>query len=343
MGWSPLARRRVGRTGLEVTLVGLGGAPLGDLFAVGEEATAQATVRAALEAGVGYFDTAPWYGLGKSEHRIGSVLAALPPGRAVVSTKVGRILRRPRTMPFRPERWVGGRPFEVVFDYSYDGVMRAYEDSLQRLGLARVDILLVHDLDENYFPDPAELRRRLGELEGGGIRALQELKAAGEIGAVGAGVNSPGTIARYLDRGLPLDLFLVAMPYTLLDQPALEEELPRCAEAGIGIVIGAVFASGILASGARPGALWRYRPAPPEVLERAARIEAVCARHGVELKAAALQFPLHHPLVAAVIPGADRPGIVLENLRLVQLPIPDAFWAELKAERLLHPAAPVPG
>lgn len=339
----PLARRRIGRTAVEVGLIGLGGAPLGDLFAVTEEATAQATVRAALEAGISYLDTAPWYGLGKSEHRIGSVLAALPPGRAVVSTKVGRILRRPRAMPFRPARWVGGRPFEVVFDYSYDGVMRAYEDSLQRLGLPRVDMLLVHDLDETYFPDPAELGRRLAELERGGIRALQELKRAGEIGAIGAGVNWTGTITGYLDRGLPFDLFLVAMPYTLLDQPALEAELPRCAEAGIGIVIGAVFASGILATGARPGALWRYRPAPAEVLERAGRIEAVCARHGVELKAAALQFPLHHPLVAAVIPGADRPSIVHENLRLLQAPIPDAFWAELKAERLLHPAAPVPG
>ena len=339
---NPLERRRLGRTEVTVTPMGLGGAPLGDLFEVIPEPQGEATILTALDAGIGYVDTAPWYGRGRSEHRFGHVLSSIPRERFVISTKVGRILRRPSSLPFSADRWVGGLPFEVEFDYSYDGIMRSYEDSLQRLGLPRVDILLIHDLEPNYFPDPADMNSHLDALDrGGGMKALLELKAAGEIGAIGAGVNLEGTISRYLDRQFPLDAFLVAMPYTLLDQPVLDKEFPICAERGIGIVIGAVFASGILATGSKPGALWHYQPAAEPVLQKVAKIEAVCARHDVPLRAAALQFPLLHPIVAAIIPGANRPSMVHENLALLRHAIPPAFWAELKAEKLLHPDAPV--
>jgi D-threo-aldose 1-dehydrogenase len=201
---------------------------------------------------------------------------------------------------------------------------------------------VIHDVDRGYHGDEAGIERCFRQLEdGGGLRALQALKAAGEIAGFGAGINDGAMLGRFLDR-IELDFFLVAMPYTLLDQAPLDDAFPRCVERGIGLVIGSVYASGILATGATPGATYNYAPAAPEILEKTRRIEAVCQRHGVPLAAAALQFPLGHPAVAAIIPGAVRPEEVLRNLALLRLPIPAALWAELKALRLLHPAAPVP-
>ena len=337
----PTERRRLGRTGVELSALGLGGGPLGELFVRVSEADAQATLEAAWTAGVRYFDTAPWYGRGLSEHRVGRFLRGVRRGEAVVSTKVGRVLRRPRDPGrFDTAPWAGGLRFEVVFDYGYDAILRSYEDSLQRLGLERVDVLLVHDLDVRHHGD--ELGRHVAQLTtGAGWRALEELRAAGEVRALGFGINELGLIPRFLDL-VDVDVFLVAMRYTLLDQRTLDEELPRCAERGVGIVVGAVFNSGILATGAVPGAKYDYAGAPPKVLAKVERIDAVCRRHGVPLPAAALQFPLAHESVAAVIPGAIAPEQVDANVLALEQPIPPAFWVELKAEGLLLSDAPVP-
>jgi D-threo-aldose 1-dehydrogenase len=247
----PLARRRLGRSALELPVLGLGGAPFGDLSSQIGEANALATIEHACALGICYFDTAPWYGCGKSEHRLGHVLRQRPRHDFLVSTKVGRILVRPADPAgYRSPTWAGGLPFEVRFDYSYDGVMRSYEDSLQRLGLNGVDLLVIHDLDLGYHGSRERVAFHLDRLDrGGGWRALAELKAAGEIKAIGAGVNDRGVIPDFVDR-FALDFFLVAMPYTLLDQAVLDDEFPRCVERGIGFIVGSVFASGILISGA---------------------------------------------------------------------------------------------
>jgi D-threo-aldose 1-dehydrogenase len=219
--------------------------------------------------------------------------------------------------------------------------MRSYEDSLQRLGMNRIDMLLIHDLDLANMGSEALLAAHLDQLATGGMRALRELKAHGLIGAIGAGVNRLGTIPRFLDL-LDLDFFLVALPYTLAEQPVLDEEFPLCEKRGVGLIIGGVFASGILATGVVPGARYNYHEPSPAEAEHVRRIEAVCARYEVPLAAAALQFPLHHPLVASVIPGALHPSQVGRNIESMRHPIPDALWAELKEEGLLRADAPTP-
>ncbi|MGA3402533.1 MAG: aldo/keto reductase [Acetobacteraceae bacterium] len=338
----PLARRKLGRTDIELTQLGLGGAGLGDLFDVVEDADAGATLQAAWDAGIRYYDTSPWYGRGQSEHRFGRALYRRPRAEYVLSTKVGRLFRAFHDAEnFAHGFWRGGLKFQHRFDYSYDGVMRSFEDSLQRLGLPRIDLLLIHDLDIAHHATEAKLAAYLTELHNGGCRALTELKQAGLIGGIGAGINEPGMMPRLLDL-MDLDCFLVALPYTLLDTDVLDSEFPRCAARGVGIVIGATFASGILATGAVPGARYRYADATPQVLAKVQRIEAVCARHHVPLPAAALQFPLGHPSVAAVIPGALRPEHVTRNVAAFRHAIPAAFWAELKHEGLLRADAPVP-
>lgn len=338
----PLAQRRLGRSDVALPALGFGGAHLGELYARVPEPQARATLEAAWEGGVRYFDTAPWYGNGLSEHRIGGLLRQHGRGEFVVSTKVGRTYARPRDLDaFSGAPWTGGLPFQHRFDYTYDGVMRAYEQSLLRLAVPRVDVLLVHDLDAGYHGESG-VEERLRELGiGGGLKALAELKAAGEIGAYGAGINDAAMIRRFLDLA-DLDLFLVAMPYTLLDQPALDEAFPLCAERGAGVVIGAPFASGILASGAVRGAKYGYAEASEDLLAKVRGLEAACARHGVPLAAAALQFPLHHPLVASVIPGAVSAEQVRQNLGLMRVEVPKDLWAELKAEGLLRADAPTP-
>ncbi|MBX6320212.1 MAG: aldo/keto reductase [Rhodospirillaceae bacterium] len=338
----PLARRQLGRTGVELTALGFGGAPLGELFVKVSEADAEATLAAAWEAGIRYYDTAPWYGRGQSEHRFGRFLYRQPRRDFVLSTKVGRILKAPRNPEaFETGFWSGGLHFDHVFDYSYDGVMRAFEDSLQRLGLNRIDLLVIHDLDFKHHRTEAAVSAYLTQLHTGGLRALTELRAAGLIKGIGAGINEPGMIPRFLDL-FDMDFFLVALPYTLLDQDILDTELPLCEERGVGIVIGAVFSSGITATGAVPGAKYKYADAGPEILDKVRRIEAVCARHGVPLPAAALQFPFGHPCVASVIPGGFKPEHVRANIAHMRHPIPAALWAELKAEGLLRADARVP-
>jgi D-threo-aldose 1-dehydrogenase len=339
----PLALSRIGSTDLWVTRLGFGGATLGDARESIEEARAVATIESAYVAGVGYFDTSPWYGNGLSEHRLGQVLRTKRRDTFVLSTKIGRVFSRPKDPAhFQQERWVGGLPFELRFDYTRHGVLRSYEDSLTRLGLNSVEALLIHDLDFNHHRDEAGVAARFAELEaGGGLAALQELRQRGEIRAIGAGVNHSGMIPRFLQR-FDLDFFIVAMPYTLLSQEALDLELPLCLERGASVVIGAVFASGILARGPNDDPQYGYRPADPSIVERTRRIEAVCHRYSLPLGAAALQFPFGHPAVASVIPGPNTTEQVRTNLQWLRTEIPADLWAELKAEGLLRQDAPTP-
>jgi D-threo-aldose 1-dehydrogenase len=273
----PLARRRLGLTQVEVTQLGFGGAGLGDLFEVIPEAQAAATLQAAWDAGIRYYDTAPWYGLTQSEHRFGRALYRRPRADFVLSTKVGRTMHAVHhAETYDRGIWSGGLPFQVRFDYSYDGVMRSFEDSLQRLGLPRIDLLVIHDLDIQYHRTDKRVEALLTELHNGGARALAELRAAGRIGGFGAGINELGMIPRYLNL-IDVDFFLVALPYTLLDQQVLDSEFPRCAAKGIGFVIGAVFASGILATGAVQGALRLFARNTGDAGEGGAHRGGVCA------------------------------------------------------------------
>jgi D-threo-aldose 1-dehydrogenase len=341
----PFSLKRLGRTDVELPRLGLGGAGLGHVFTTITDDQAAATLRAAWDAGVRYYDTSPWYGRGLSERRIGRELCLKPRGDVIISTKIGRLLRAPADAAAfgRSERsWPTGLQFQHHFDYTYDGVRRSYEDSLQRLGMNRIDLLIIHDLDRTSFQSDALVGAYLNQLATGGMRALSDLKAQGLIGAIGAGVNRLGTIGPFLEM-LDLDFFLVALPYTLAEQPVLDREFPLCADRGVGVIIGAPLASGILATGPLPGAKLNYRDPTPEEAERIRRMELVCKSYGVPLAAAALQFPLHHPLVAAIIPGAFEPDHPTRNVEAVRVDIPDALWASLKDEGLLRGDAPTPG
>ena len=339
----PFKSRRLGKSGVMVPSFGFGGAPLGELFTRITEEDGRATLQAAWDAGVRYYDTAPWYGRGQSEHRIGRFLYHQPRDALVLSTKVGRILKA----PLHPERfetgfWSGGLHFDHVFDYSYDGIMRAYEDSLQRLGMNRVDLLIIHDLDFWHHEVEAKVQAYLGQLATSGWRALDQLKSAGLIKGIGAGINELGMMPRFLDL-VDLDFFLLALRYTLMEHDTLDEELPYCQRRDVAIIVGAVFSSGITATGAVDGAKYNYADATPEVLDKVRRIQAVGDRHGVPLPAAALQFPFGHPSIASVIPGGFAPAHIEANLAHMRHDIPAAFWAELKQEGLIRSDAPVPG
>lgn len=335
-------RRRLGKSGLEVPVIGFGGAPLGNMYQAFSDEQARATVRAAYDAGMRLFDTAPLYGFGLSEHRIGEALRWLDRDSYVLSTKIGRLLE-----PVPPEKAEGGLfqrilPFRGVFDYGYDGVLRSVEDSLQRLGLSRIDILLAHDVDVWTHGSEEARLQRFRELMEGGYRAMVRLREEGSIKAIGAGVNEVKA-CEDLARAGDFDCFLLAGRYTLLEQEALNTLLPWCQERGMALLIGGPYNTGILATGAVEGAYYNYAPAPPEIMERVRRIEAVCARHGVRLASAALRFPLGHPSVAALIPGARSPEEVEANRAIFETAIPPDFWAELKHEGLLREDAPTPG
>jgi D-threo-aldose 1-dehydrogenase len=275
---------------------------------------------------------------------LGTFLRQQPRDEFIISTKVGRVFRpHNRSLPQhrKPAGFVGALPFEFYVDYSYDGIMRSFEDSLQRLSLPSVDLLLIHDLDFWFFKTEPLVTAYLTQMATSGWRALEELRSSGAIKGIGAGINEVGMIPRFLDL-VDIDFFLVALTYNLLDQGSLENELSRCAEAGVGIVGGAIFASGILASGPVEGAYYKYAPASPEILEKTRRIEAICRRHNTPLAAAAMQFPLAHPQVGAIIPGAIRPEQVEKNLQLLRHPIPAQVWSDLKEEGLLPANAPTP-
>jgi D-threo-aldose 1-dehydrogenase len=290
--------------------IGLGTAPLAAL----DEAQAVATVEAAIQHGITLVDTAPMYGSGKSERYVGAALRGVPRDSYLLSTKVGRVV-------------VDG---QWVFDYSKDGVRRSIEDSLRRLGLDRVDILLMHDPDDHYQ-----------EALENAYPVLDELRSQGVIGALGAGMNQWEMEEQFANNAT-IDCFLLAGRYTLLEQRSLGF-LQRCRERGIAIMLGGVFNSGILAGGSASGATHNYTTPPPEVLAQVARIEDVCDRHGVALPAAALQFARANPAITTLLFGAQSPVEIAANIQLLQAIIPAAFWEELRAEGLLDAAAPVPG
>lgn len=335
-------KREIGRTGLRVTSLGLGTASLGNLYRSIPTDAANDTVAAALDLGIGYFDTAPYYGFGLSERRLGDALRG---GRDVaVSSKAGRILRPAADADTAAERhgFASPMPFEPAYDYTYDGILRSHEHSLQRLGLAKIDVLLVHDIGRlTHGERHSEM---LGQLTGGGgLDALRRLREEASVSAIGLGVNEVEICLELMDR-IDLDVLLLAGRYTLLEQGAIEQLLPRCVDRRVSLVIGGPFNSGILATGpSARSARYNYESAPPEVRERVKQLQLACESHGVPLAAAALQFPLAHPAVASVIPGFASASEVRSGVEHFETIIPDSLWSDLRARGLIDPRAPVPG
>ena len=335
----PGARNRFGRVDLEVTAFGFGTAPVGNIFREIDERTSDAMFQAAWDAGVRFYDTAPMYGHGLSELRTGHSLRWKNRDDLVLATKVGRILKPARrgTIDFAP--WNNAAPFVMEFDYSYDGTMRAFEDSLQRLALERIDICFIHDIDRFTRGDAQP--EVFAQAMDGAWRALSSLRDQGVVKAIGVGVNEWEVCLAAL-RQRDFDCFLLAGRYTLLEQDALEEFLPLCEERGAAVVVGGGFNSGILATGAVEGAKYNYAPAPAEIMDKVAKIEAVCARHGVPLPAAAMQFVLAHPAVPSFVAGTRTVEQLEKNLAWFGHRIPGEFWADLVARGLLREDAPVP-
>ncbi len=321
------------------TELGFGAAPLGNLYSAISETAAQATLSAAWNHGLRYFDTAPLYGLGLSETRLNHFLRDKKRDSYVLSTKVGRILE---VCP--PEQRTGiGKFFNTpnrreVFDYSYDGVMRSLEFSLERLGIDRIDIVYAHDCDVFTHGTAAKRDEHVKNFMAGGYKALVKLRDQKVINAIGAGVNE-WQVCETLAKAGDFDLFLLAGRYTLLEQEALNSFLPLCQERGIGIVLGGPYNSGILATGPKKGAFYNYDPAPKAILERVGKIEAICKSHKVKLVEAALRFPLLHPSVVSVIPGAVSPQQVALNVKTLKAKLSKALWKDLKAAGLMDERA----
>jgi D-threo-aldose 1-dehydrogenase len=337
----PGETRPLGRSAVRVTRLGFGGAPLGNLFWPIAEPQAINAVRRAWAAGVRYFDTAPLYGSGLSEQRIGAALAREPRDAFVLSTKVGRrLVPQPADEPPPESAYVDVPPLVPVFDYTADAARASLAGSLDRLGTGRVDVVLIHDLGPVTHGD--DNPRRYADAMDGAYRVLHDLRREGAIRAIGVGANEWEVLERCARDG-DFDCFLLAGRYSLLEQTALDTFLPMCARRQISVIVGGPYNSGILATGAQPGATYNYGLAPPAVLERVRALERVVAAHGVPLAAAALQFPFHHPAVAAVIPGARAESEVEENLRLLRYPIPPALWRDLRTAGLLRGDAPTPG
>jgi len=329
---------RDGRT-LSFSTLGFGSAPLGNYLRALSEDECDALLDAAWSDGLRYYDTAPFYGLGLSELRVGRLLRRHARSSFTIASKVGRLLE-----PCAPgESNVSGLFVQTpdvrfVFDYSYDGVMRSYESTLRRTGLERIDILYVHDVCSLVHGSRAAAETRIQELlTTGGWRALEELRAGGQVTAIGAGVNEWQACARLLEV-LDPDLFLLAGRYTLLEQEPLDTLFPECTKRGVGIINGGPLNSGILAG----GSTYNYSAAPPHIVAKVNRLSAICDRYGVPLLSAALQFVLAHPLVVSVIPGSQSISEHRQNAAALAVSIPPALWAELKAQELLHPDAPVP-
>lgn len=327
---------------VRLTRMGFGGAPLGNLYRRVSEEDAQGALRAAYACGIRYFDTAPVYGFGRSEERIGVAIERLGRENIVLSSKVGRLLVDCSAAEMAPAPFVDVPQKKDVFDYTYDGVMRSLESSLQRLAVDDIDIVFVHDIDALTHGTRALSDARVRELfDAGGYRALEELKAGGRIAAFGAGVDEWQVCEKLLELA-EFDVFLLAGRYTLLEQEALDTFLPMCQARDVGVILGAPFNSGILATGAVEGAKFNYETAPWPIMDRVRRIEALCRDHGVRLPAAALRFIVAHPAVRSVIPGAMSEREVRQNVALLEQPIPPQLWAELKTALLLHERAPVP-
>lgn len=336
---SVLPRNVLGRTAITVSALGFGTAPIGDLYRRLDDDTAIATVERALALGINLLDTSPLYGHGLSEHRCGTAIRRVPREDIVLCTKVGRWMD-----PFHGRDsgsgFSGGQPQRAVVDYSYDGTMRSIEQSLLRLGTDRLDLLLIHDVDV-WTHGADAIEQRFAEAMAGAYVALDRLRSEGVIAGIGIGVNEAEMCVRFAQAG-SFDTMLLAGRYSLLEQPALDHFLPLAQQQGIGVMLGGVFNSGILATGAVNGAKYNYQDASPEILAKVSRIERVCAAHGVALPTAALHFALGHPAVATVVLGAETPQEAERNVAALSAVVPAALWSDLKAERLLNADAPVP-
>ncbi len=327
-----MEKRRVGRTELMIDTLGLGCAPLGGNFAELDYGQAAELIACAKAAGIGYFDTAPWYGFGRSERVVGDLLRGTD---YVLSDKVGRLLKPgPVENPNEMGMWEP-LPFHVVYDYRYDGIMRAFEDSLQRLGLDRIDILLAHDI--GAFQHGDENARHFKDLADGGYRAMDELRSSGQVKAIGLGVNENQVCIDALGIG-NWDAFLLAGRYTLLEQTPLNDLFPACQAAGTSIICGGPFNSGILVG----REMWNYARAPSDVVDKVRKLGAVADEYSVPLPAAALQFPLANDLISSVIPGPRDAGELEQIIEWANVLIPDEFWAKLKSDNLLENDAPIP-
>ncbi len=335
----PDARNKFGRVDLEVTTFGFGTAPVGNIFREIDEETSDAMYQASWDRGVRYYDTAPMYGHGLSELRTGQSLRWKNRDDFVLSSKVGRRLipAKRETIDFAP--WTNAAPFVMEFDYTYDGTMRAFEDSLQRMALERMDICFIHDID--VFTRGSEQPEVFKQAMDGSWRALESLRDQGVVTAIGVGVNE-WEVCHAALQARDFDCFLLAGRYTLLEQDSLNDFLPLCEERGAAVVVGGGFNSGILATGAVEGAKYNYAPAPAEIMDKVKKIEAVCADHNVPLPAAALQFVVAHPAVPSFIAGTRTVEQLEKNLDWFSHPIPAEFWAELKRKGLLREDAPTP-
>lgn len=315
--------------GLDVTSIGLGSAPLGGLFSTVSDADAEATIERAWSLGVRFFDTAPLYGFGLAERRLGGFLRQQKRDSFAISTKVGRLLR-PEANSAEDDHYKGAPALRPQFDFSYDGVMRSVAESLDRLGLDRVDVLLVHDPDDHY-----------DDAVSGAFRALKRLRDDGTVKAIGSGMNQSEMLTRFAEA-VPVDCFLLAGRYTLLDQGALDALFPACVAKNIGILLGGIYNSGILAN-PHPGAKFNYEDADAALVARALELDQLCRKHGTELKAAALQFCMAHPAVTVAVMGARNAAEVSDNIAMSERAMPQAFWQELRAKNLVDARAPLPG
>ena len=330
-------------TDLRFSAVGLGTAPMGDLYELLDEKTQISTVERAYKSGVRTFDTSPHYGNGLAESRLGAGLRHVPRNDIIVSTKIGRVMdpfSRPaeRNKDVYSPGFAGGFAHAPRFDYSYDATMRCVEQSLLRMGLSRIDVLLIHDCDV-WTHGAADAPRRFKEAMEGAYRALDKLRSDKTVAAIGFGINEADTCVKFARAG-DFDLAMMAGRYSLLIQNGLTEFLPLAIEKKMGVMLAGVFNSGILATGAVAGAKFEYAPAPPEIMDRVRKIEAICARHGTPLRRAALQFALAHPAVVSVVLGAVKPAEAEANAADAEHEVPPELWSELKAAGLLDPAAP---
>jgi D-threo-aldose 1-dehydrogenase len=327
--------KKMPRTDLALTAMGLGCSQMGGLYRPTSARDAADVFAGAWDAGIRYFDTAPFYGYTRSEHRVGMLLADEPRNDFVLSTKVGRLMRPDDSVAAGDDGWATPYPFRPHYDYSYDGVMRSFEDSLQRLGVSRIDILYVHDIGRANHGDQHE--RYWKQLTGGGFRALDELRRSGQVKAVGFGVNE-WEVVRDAMREFDLDCTMLAGRYTLLEQQCLSPFLDECVRRGTAIVIAGVFNSGILAGNTK----FNYDEAPPAVVERVRALQSVCAEFSVPLQAAALQFPMAHPAVVSCVVGTRTAAQLQQNLQWFEQAVPAALWQALRERGLIDPAAPLP-
>ena len=346
-----LDKRKLEKSKFELPILGFGASPIKISDENITNTSTEKLINFSLKLGVNYFDTAPWYGLGRSEHRIGNALREINRDKFIISTKVGRILdkKKPEIKPLQEyaywenenDHFQNSLKFYVKFDYSYDGILRSYEDSIQRIGFSKIDMLVVHDLDF-FYHGKEKMQFHLDQLDKqNGWKALEQLRSSGEISAIGVGINGDGLIPYFIPK-FDVDFFLVAMRYTLLKQKILFEELPLCEKHNVGVVIGSPYQSGILAAGlSGVSPTYNYRQPSNEVINKIETIEKVCKDFDVNIGAVSIQFPLHHPAVLSVIPGMINEDQVKDNIENLSQTIPNELWQELKKKSIIEMDSPI--